>query len=288
MTGWGARWLSAWVRSGRPVNVHGRNPQRGADVISEIQAGTRGDAAFYPADFASLDEVRGLADTVLDRHGRLDLLVNNAGIFTDGIASRRTSADGPVVVFAVNYLAGFALTHRLLPLVTRSAPARVVHVASIAQQPLDLDDVMLTQGFSASRAYAQSEHAQVMHTFDLEGMIAGAEVSATCLHPATLMERRPWSLAPAWRPTAPWPRAQTPSYIWPFRRFLKVRPVYTLRGYTRVERTSKRTTPRSDPRAERGPDGGRVPHDGNSSGSVLDLPIITCDTATCRNRILLT
>src|SRR5690606_30174891 len=137
---------------GATVLVHGRNRERGAETVREEEA-SGGSAVYYRADFASLDEVRALADTVLERHDRLDLLINNAGIWTDGSDERRTSADGHELVFAVNYLAGYVLTHRLLPLIVRSAPARIVNVSSLAQQPIDFDDVMLEHGFSAGRAY---------------------------------------------------------------------------------------------------------------------------------------
>ena len=171
---------------GATVLVHGRNAARGAEVVREVEA-AGGRAAFHRADFASLDEVRTLADTVLDRYDRLDLLINNAGIWTDGSDERRPSADGHELVFAVNYLAGFLLTHRLLPLIVRSAPARIVNVSSLAQQPIDFDDVMLERGFSAGRAYAQSKLAQVMFTIDLARELEGTGVTVNSLHPATLM-----------------------------------------------------------------------------------------------------
>lgn len=172
---------------GATVIVHGRNRERAAQVVSQIETEGSGSAVFYRSDFASLDDVRRLADTVLERHDRLDLLINNAGIWTDGSDARRTSADGHELVFAVNYLAGFLLTHRLLPLIRRSAPARIVNVSSLAQQPIDFDDVMLTSGFSASRAYAQSKLAQVMFTLDLARDLEGSDVTVNSLHPATLM-----------------------------------------------------------------------------------------------------
>ncbi|HEX6994521.1 MAG TPA: SDR family oxidoreductase [Gammaproteobacteria bacterium] len=172
---------------GATVLVHGRNVERGADAVREVEA-AGGTASFYRADFASLDEVRALADTLLDRYERLDLVINNAGIWTDGSDERRTSADGHELVFAVNYLAGYLLTHRLLPLIVRSAPARIVNVSSLAQQPIDFDDVMLERGFSAGRAYAQSKLAQVMFTIDLARELDGTGVTVNSLHPATLMD----------------------------------------------------------------------------------------------------
>jgi NAD(P)-dependent dehydrogenase (short-subunit alcohol dehydrogenase family) len=89
--------------------------------------------------------------------------------------------------FAVNYLAGFALTRMLLSLLMLSKPARIVNVSSLGQHPIDFDDVMLTRGYSGSRAYAQSKLAQIMFTFDLARELDPAIISANCLHPATYM-----------------------------------------------------------------------------------------------------
>jgi NAD(P)-dependent dehydrogenase (short-subunit alcohol dehydrogenase family) len=174
--------------AGANVVVHGRDRQRGDDVVEEIRRGG-GTAAFHSADLSSLAEVRELADAVPANHGRLDVLVNNAGI---GSASegrqRRVSADGYELRFAVNYLAGFLLTRLLLPLIRSSTPARIVNVASLGQHPIDFDDVMLTQGYDGSRAYAQSKLAQIMFTFDLARELDGTGVTANCLHPATYMD----------------------------------------------------------------------------------------------------
>ncbi len=173
---------------GATVIIHGRNEQRGAEVVSEIEA-AGGSAVFYRADFASLSEVESLAAAVLDNHDRLDLLINNAGIWSRaGDDTRYTSNDGHELTFAVNYLSGFLLTHRLLPLMRESSPARIVNVASIAQQPIDFDDVMLNDDFSPGRAYGQSKLAQILFTMDLARQLPADEITVNALHPATLMD----------------------------------------------------------------------------------------------------
>jgi NAD(P)-dependent dehydrogenase (short-subunit alcohol dehydrogenase family) len=89
--------------------------------------------------------------------------------------------------FAVNYLAGFLLTHLLLPLVKAGAPARIVNVSSAGQEAIDFNDVMLTRGYSGSRAYRQSKLAQILFTVDLADELKGADITANCLHPSTYM-----------------------------------------------------------------------------------------------------
>ena len=101
--------------------------------------------------------------------------------------SGRTSADGHELRFAVNYLSGFLLAHLLLPLLKASAPSRIVNVASLGQHPIDFDDVMITKGYSGSRAYAQSKLSQIMFTIDLAEQLRGSGVTVNSLHPATYM-----------------------------------------------------------------------------------------------------
>jgi NAD(P)-dependent dehydrogenase (short-subunit alcohol dehydrogenase family) len=174
---------------GARVLVHGRDRERGQSVVEAIRRGGNEAAVFYAADLSSLAEVRKLADLIRKDHDRLDVLINNAGIGSaSGGRQRRTSAEGHELRFAVNYLAGFLLTRLLLPLITASAPARIVNVASLAQQPIDFDDVMLTRDYDGGRAYAQSKLAQIMFTFDLAGELEGSGVTVTCLHPATYMD----------------------------------------------------------------------------------------------------
>ncbi len=175
--------------AGARVLVHGRDRGRGEHVVREITE-RGGRAEFLRADLATLAEVRRLAAAVEGTTDRLEILVSNAGIGSggSGASRRQTSADGYELRFAVNYLAGFLLTHLLMPLLTRSAPARIVNVASAGQQAIDFEDVMLTHGYSGTRAYCQSKLAQIMFTFDLAERLQGTGVTVNALHPATYMD----------------------------------------------------------------------------------------------------
>jgi NAD(P)-dependent dehydrogenase (short-subunit alcohol dehydrogenase family) len=181
---------TALAADGATLLLHGRSPERLDAVVEEIAAETgNSNLRPYRADLASLDDVRRLADEVVGQESRLEALVNNAGIGSTlpGDGERMVSADGYELRFAVNYLSGYLLTHRLAELLAASAPARVVNVSSAGQAPIDFDDVMLEHGYSGTRAYAQSKLAQVMFTIDLAEELRDRSVTVNCLHPATYM-----------------------------------------------------------------------------------------------------
>ena len=173
---------------GHHVIVHGRNAARGQALVDEIVKTGKGGARFYAADFASLDAVRSLADAITRDYDRLDVLVNNAGVWVQRDKGRVTSADGHELHFAVNYLAGYLLTHRLLPLLERGREARIVNVSSGAQRAIDFDNVMLERDYTDGRGYAQSKLAQILFTVDLAADLKDKGIAAYALHPATMMD----------------------------------------------------------------------------------------------------
>ena len=139
---------------------------------------------------ADAAEGRALAEELAGLDA-LHLLVNNAGIGSGlpDSPEREESADGLELRFAVNYLASFVLTERLLPLLQRSAPARIVMVASLGQAALDFDDPMLERSlYEGRRAYAQSKLAQITYAIDLTDRLGvDSGVTVNSLHPATFM-----------------------------------------------------------------------------------------------------
>lgn len=176
---------------GAKVLVHGRNEERGAALVETIKKGTPGCAMFYRADFASLCDVRKLAESIAKDHKRLHLLINNAGIGNaneDGGRTRELSKDGHELRFAVNYLSGYLLTRSLIPQLVAGSPSRIVNVASLAQRPIDFDNVMLERGYDGGGAYGQSKLAQIMLTQDLAEELAVKNITVHALHPATYMD----------------------------------------------------------------------------------------------------
>ena len=175
---------------GATVHLHGRDPGRLATTADEIRQRTGNERLVtHLADFASLDEVRALADGVKRSADQLHVLVSNAGIGSarPDQATRQVSRDGHELRFAVNYLAGFLLTLRVLPLLRGSAPARIVYVASLGQAPLDFDDVMLERSYDGVRAYGQSKLAQISSGLELAERLAEDQITVNSLHPSTFM-----------------------------------------------------------------------------------------------------
>ncbi len=169
------------------VVVHGRNAARGRAVVDEIRRQGIGSAQFFAADFASLDAVRDFADTIARRFPKLDLLVNNAGISLMRDSVRRTSVDGHELHFAVNYLPGWVLVHRLRDALAAAAPSRVINVSSRSASPIDFTDVMLERPGAYRRGYGQSKLAQVTMTAALAEEFLQRGITMVAVHPATMM-----------------------------------------------------------------------------------------------------
>ena len=187
--GLGRHLVGELAAGGATVIIHGRDEAKVEEVRSEIStASSQATVLTVVADLADLHQVEQMASELLDRTDRLDVLVNNAGIgFGAPGAGRGLSADGYELRFAVNYLAGYHLTRRLLPRLVASAPARIVNVASIGQQPIDFGDLMLERTYTGVAAYRRSKLAQIMFTFDLAEELVGQGVTVNALHPATFM-----------------------------------------------------------------------------------------------------
>jgi NAD(P)-dependent dehydrogenase (short-subunit alcohol dehydrogenase family) len=173
------------AESGWQVLAHGRDPGRVADLTAELGGGARG----YVADLGSLGEVRDLAERVRSEAPRLDVLVNNAALgFGAPGEGRQVSADGHELRFAVNYLAQVLLTRLLLPMLTASAPSRIVNVGSLGQVPFVPAEAEFEARYNGVDAYRRSKLALAAFTFDLAAELAAARVTVNCLHPATFMD----------------------------------------------------------------------------------------------------
>ncbi|RNL82533.1 SDR family NAD(P)-dependent oxidoreductase [Halostreptopolyspora alba] len=187
--GLGYHLAAALARRGATLLLHGRDPARLDATAKEIRdVAPACTVRTYTADLADLDQVRDLAARVRSAEPRIDALVNNAAVGggTDP-ARREVSPQGHELRLAVNHLAPVTLTRGLLAPLRSSALARVVNVASLGQETIDLDDVQLRHRYEGVHAYCRSKLALIMGTFDLAEELRGSGVTANALHPAHLM-----------------------------------------------------------------------------------------------------
>jgi NAD(P)-dependent dehydrogenase (short-subunit alcohol dehydrogenase family) len=163
-----------------------RNRDKGEGACRDIKEVT-GSASLelMVADLSSQAEIRRLAEEFQNKHDGLDVLVNNAGVFT---RKRSVTRDGIETTFAVNHLAYFLLTNLLLEPIKRRAPSRIVNVSSRAHTSatLNFDDLQGERQYGGWNAYCQSKLANVMFTYELARRVESSGVTANCLHPGVI------------------------------------------------------------------------------------------------------
>lgn len=161
-----------------------RDPAQGEQVAEAIQQ-RNGHAEVIRADLSSMASVRSAAEEIARRHPRIGLLINNAGVIT---RRREVTADGLERQFAVNHLAPFLLTVRLLGALRAGAPARIVNVSSGAHsgQRLDFDDLMSERDYRRDRVYSRTKLANILFTHELAQRLEGSGVTANAVHPGVV------------------------------------------------------------------------------------------------------
>jgi retinol dehydrogenase-12 len=169
------------ARLGARVVMAVRSPEKGEKARRAVVGATGREVEMAVVDLASQGSVRTFARGFAARHPKLDVLVNNAGIWAE---KRRVSPDGIELVWATNVLNYFLVTEILLPLLKAAGKARVVNVASQLAGELDLSDVQFERRpWSGRSAYAQSKQADRMLTWGLSRRLVGTGVTANAMHP---------------------------------------------------------------------------------------------------------
>jgi NAD(P)-dependent dehydrogenase (short-subunit alcohol dehydrogenase family) len=162
-----------------------RNPENAEAAATEVRERAASQAVHVVAlDLSDLASVTACADQIMERWGRLDVLVNNAG----GIWSKREeSVQGFEQTFAVNHLGHFALTVALLDRLRASAPSRIVNLTSVMHHAAVLgmrwDDLNARRHYTSFVAYAQSKLANILFTRALAARLDGSGVTANAVHP---------------------------------------------------------------------------------------------------------
>jgi len=171
------------AQKGWHVVIHGRKEPECQKVKDEIikETGNK-NVDYVVADLSLMKEVDRMAAEIRRRFPDLKVLVNNAGTFS---MERTITKEGVELTWAVNYLSRFLLVNRLLDLLKKNAPARIVDVAGAyhAKGEIHFEDINLEKGYSFQTANSQSKLANILFTYRLNQKLGGTGVSANCLHP---------------------------------------------------------------------------------------------------------
>jgi NAD(P)-dependent dehydrogenase (short-subunit alcohol dehydrogenase family) len=184
-SGLGLRSAEALARAGAQVVLACRNPRKAADALEAVEAcATTGAPWVLSLDLADLSSIEAAAETIADRVGHIDVLMNNAGVMA--IPLRRT-ADDFEMQFGTNHLGHFALTGRLLPLLLAAEHPRVITTSSQAHRigKMRWDDLHWCNRYSKWMAYGQSKLSNLLFTFELDRRAKreGAALLAAAAHP---------------------------------------------------------------------------------------------------------
>jgi len=164
-----------------------RDKARGEETLKHLRAIAPGaqHAAYY-ADLSQLSDMKRVSAEIAAAEPKIDVLINNAGALFN---TRRVSADGLEMTFAVNHMAYFVVTNLLLP--RMGAGARVVSTSSDAHKgaKLNFDDLQSEHGYSGFGVYGRSKLCNILFTRELARRIKGTGVTANCLHPGFVATR---------------------------------------------------------------------------------------------------
>jgi dehydrogenase/reductase SDR family protein 12 len=196
-SGLGLAAAEGFAQLGATVWLVGRSRERGEQARAKIaERSGNGDVKGAVCDLSRLESVREFAGRFRDQPSRLDVLVNNAGVMTQ---ERAISADGIELTFATNVVGPFLLTSLLIPLLERSAPARIINVSSggMYTQKIAVADLQSERGqFDGPKVYARSKRAQVILTELWAYRLADTAVVVHAMHPG-------WADTPGVRSSLP-------------------------------------------------------------------------------------
>ncbi len=177
------------AKLGARLVLVGRDPVRGDVALARLRAAAPASSpSIHYGDLSKLSEMKRIATAIGNAEPRVDVLMNNAGSM---FASRRETADGLEMTFALNHMAYFVVTNLLLDRLQAAGPSRIVCTASASHlgQRIDFDDLQSRRRYSASRAYGRSKLANILFTRELARRLDGIGVTANCLHPGFVATR---------------------------------------------------------------------------------------------------
>jgi len=196
---------------GATVVLIGRKKERCETTLQEIKTkinhADENRICYFVADLSSQSSIRQLAKEYIESHQRLDVLINNAGVF---LAKRTTTIDGIESTFAVNHLAPFLLTNLFVETIKASSPSRIITTSSVAHRgtQIDFGDIQFEKRpYSGIKAYAQSKLANILFTKEMARRLEGSSVTVNCFNPGAvrtnLVHGNPWYYTLIWSAAGP-------------------------------------------------------------------------------------
>ncbi|MEM8764317.1 MAG: SDR family NAD(P)-dependent oxidoreductase [Bacteroidota bacterium] len=168
------------------ILIHGRNRDKIAQTVQELKDDCKNEhITGLCSDLSDFDSIQKMTSQMVETLSKVDVLINNAGVFKSPI---NRNADNLDIRFAVNLLAPYLLTQQLLPLLKKSYAPRVINLSSAAQSAVELDALKGKKNLSAQEAYAQSKLALTMWSFYLARKYDYLNVIA--VNPGSLLNTR--------------------------------------------------------------------------------------------------
>lgn len=217
------------AQTGARVVMMSRSAERSEKALQEVRSTSGSERVeLIVVDMASQNSVRDAVSEFLNRHSRLDVLIHNAANFDHRLKKPELTEDGLETVFATNHVNIFLMTNLLLDTLKKSAPSRIITVASkglISYPFLDIefDNLSGQKRFNMQHAYYHSKQAQVMFTFDLAERLKGTGITVNCVRvgnvaiPDTRLDHLPaWlvRIYHAKRKFAITPEKMAETYVW--------------------------------------------------------------------------
>ena len=174
------------AKSGHQILLHGRNAEKLKIAISEIKEKTSNNKVIgFVSDFSDFDSVKKMIVEISNEFPSIDVLINNAGVLNSRIEQNQDNLD---MRFAVNYLAPYLLTTRLLPVLKNSDSPRIINLSSAAQSPVSIEALQGKESISNQAAYAQSKLALTMWSFAFA--IANPNIVTIAVNPGSLLNTK--------------------------------------------------------------------------------------------------
>lgn len=171
---------------GYQIIIHGKDETRVRNVVDEVKNKTGNtNIDFVIADFSQFEPIRKMAEDLISKYDKIDVLINNAGVFLN---QRKTNSSGIELTFMINHLAHFYLTYLIFDLLKNSRDGRIINVSSVAHESADFDedDFMLVKNYSGYTAYANSKLYNLWFTYKLHRSLNNSKVKVYALHPGVI------------------------------------------------------------------------------------------------------